>query len=58
VGSGQAALERLAQHVDDLIVCDLHLPDVWPGDLPRDRVAVLKTATRRPLPARRVQTTV
>jgi CheY-like chemotaxis protein len=28
VGNGQAALERLAQHVDDLIVCDLHLPDV------------------------------
>ncbi len=28
VDSGQAALERLAQHAYDLVVCDLHMPDV------------------------------
>jgi CheY-like chemotaxis protein len=28
VGSGQAALEQLAQHPYDLIVCDLDMPDV------------------------------
>ena len=28
VGSGQAALEQLAQHAYDLIVCDLDMPDV------------------------------
>lgn len=28
VGSGQAALERLAQHAYDLVVCDLDMPDL------------------------------
>jgi len=28
VDSGQAALERLAQHAYDLVVCDLHMPGV------------------------------
>lgn len=44
VGSGQAALEFLAQHVYDLVVCDLHLPDV-------DGRAIYRVVARR-LPPR------
>ena len=43
VASGRAALERLAQHAYDLIVCDLHMPD-------RDGPAVYRTLARRPPP--------
>src|SRR6266404_9319313 len=46
VESGRAALERLAQHAYDLIVCDLHMPD-------RDGPAVYRAIERRrpPRPA-------
>ena len=43
VESGRAALERLAQHAYDLIVCDLHMPD-------RDGPAVYRELARRPPP--------
>jgi len=43
VESGRAALERLAQHAYDLIVCDLHMPD-------RDGPAVYRAIERRPPP--------
>jgi len=43
VGSGRTALERLAQHTYDLIVCDLHMPD-------RDGPAVYRAIERRPPP--------
>jgi CheY-like chemotaxis protein len=43
VESGRAALERLAQHTYDLIVCDLHMPD-------RDGPAVYRAIARRPPP--------
>src|SRR5713101_9709559 len=43
VESGRAALERLAQHAYDLIVCDLHMPD-------RDGPAVYRALERRPPP--------
>ena len=43
VDSGRAALERLAQHAYDLIVCDLHMPD-------RDGPAVYRALARRPPP--------
>jgi CheY-like chemotaxis protein len=43
VESGRAALERLAQHTYDLIVCDLHMPD-------RDGPAVYRAIERRPPP--------
>ena len=41
VESGRAALELLAQHAYDLIVCDLHMPD-------RDGPAVYRAIERRP----------
>jgi len=41
--SGRAALEQLAQHGYDLIVCDLHMPD-------RDGPAVHRALARRPPP--------
>ncbi len=41
VASGRAALEQLAQHAYDLIVCDLHMPD-------RDGPAVYRALARRP----------
>src|SRR6266436_645804 len=46
VESGRAALERLAQHAYDLLVCDLHMPD-------RDGPAVYRAIERRrpPRPA-------
>jgi len=47
VESGRAALERLAQHTYDLIVCDLHMPD-------RDGPAVYRALARRPPPRRAV----
>src|SRR5258708_39283290 len=43
VESGRAALERLAQHAYDLIVCDLHMPD-------RDGPAVYRAIERRAPP--------
>jgi len=43
VASGRAALEQLAQHAYDLIVCDLHMPD-------RDGPAVYRALARRPAP--------
>ena len=43
VDSGRAALEQLAQHVYDLVVCDLHMPD-------RDGPAVYRALARRPPP--------
>ena len=43
VGSGQAALERLAQQAYDLVVCDLHMPDL-------DGAAVYRTIERQPSP--------
>jgi CheY-like chemotaxis protein len=43
VESGRAALERLAQHAYDLVVCDLHMPD-------RDGPAVYRAVARRPPP--------
>ncbi len=43
VESGRAALEQLAQHTYDLIVCDLHMPD-------RDAPAVYRALARRPPP--------
>jgi two-component system NtrC family sensor kinase len=43
VHGGRAALERLAQHTYDLIVCDLHMPD-------RDGPAVYRALARRPPP--------
>jgi two-component system NtrC family sensor kinase len=43
VASGRAALERLAQHAYDLIVCDLHMPD-------RDGPAVYRAVERRAPP--------
>jgi CheY-like chemotaxis protein len=43
VASGRAALERLAQHAYDLIVCDLHMPD-------RDGPAVYRAIERRSSP--------
>ena len=43
VESGRAALERLAQHAYDLIVCDLHMPD-------RDGPAVYRALARRSPP--------
>jgi CheY-like chemotaxis protein len=43
VVSGRAALEQLAQHAYDLIVCDLHMPD-------RDGPAVYRALARRPPP--------
>ena len=43
VASGRAALEQLAQHAYDLIVCDLHMPD-------RDGPAVYRALARRPPP--------
>jgi CheY-like chemotaxis protein len=43
VDSGRAALEQLAQHAYDLVVCDLHMPD-------RDGPAVYRTLARRPPP--------
>src|SRR5258708_911784 len=43
VESGRAALERLAQHAYDLIVCDLHMTD-------RDGPAVYRALARRPPP--------
>ena len=43
VGSGPAALEQLAQHAYDLIVCDLHMPD-------RDGPTVYRAIERRPPP--------
>jgi CheY-like chemotaxis protein len=43
VDSGRAALERLAEHAYDLVVCDLHMPD-------RDGPAVYRAITRRSLP--------
>ena len=43
VDSGRAALERLAQHAYDLIVCDLHMPD-------RDGPTVYRALARRPPP--------
>src|SRR6266852_3202648 len=43
VESGRAALELLAQHAYDLIVCDLHMPD-------RDGPAVYRAIERRPPP--------
>jgi CheY-like chemotaxis protein len=43
VESGRAALERLAQHAYDLVVCDLHMPD-------RDGPAVYRATERRPPP--------
>jgi CheY-like chemotaxis protein len=43
VESGRAALERLAQHTYDLVVCDLHMPD-------RDGPAVYRAIARRPSP--------
>jgi CheY-like chemotaxis protein len=43
VDSGQAALERLAQHAYDLVVCDLHMPDV-------DGRAIYRVIGRRPPP--------
>jgi len=43
VESGRAALERLAQHAYDLLVCDLHMPD-------RDGPAVYRAIERRAPP--------
>jgi CheY-like chemotaxis protein len=43
VVSGRAALEQLAQHAYDLVVCDLHMPD-------RDGPAVYRALARRPPP--------
>jgi two-component system NtrC family sensor kinase len=43
VGSGQAALERLAQHAYDLVVCDLNMPDL-------DGRAVYRAIERQPPP--------
>jgi CheY-like chemotaxis protein len=43
VESGRAALERLARHAYDLIVCDLHMPD-------RDGPAVYRAIERRSPP--------
>jgi len=43
VESGRAALQRLAHHTYDLIVCDLHMPD-------RDGPAVYRALARRPPP--------
>jgi two-component system, NtrC family, response regulator HydG len=43
VDSGRAALERLAQHAYDLIVCDLHMTD-------RDGPAVYRAIERRAPP--------
>jgi len=43
VESVRAALERLAQHAYDLIVCDLHMSD-------RDGPAVYRAIERRPPP--------
>src|SRR4029077_19240901 len=43
VESGRAALERLAQHAYDLIVCDLHMTD-------RDGPAVYRAIERRAPP--------
>jgi CheY-like chemotaxis protein len=43
VESGRAALERLAQHAYDLVVCDLHMPN-------RDGPAVYRAIARRPPP--------
>src|SRR6266851_2254337 len=43
VDSGRAALERLAQHAYDLIVCDLHMTD-------RDGPAVYRAIERRASP--------
>jgi CheY-like chemotaxis protein len=43
VDSGQAALEQLAHHAYDLVVCDLHMPDV-------DGRAIYRVVGRRPSP--------
>ncbi len=43
VDGGRAALERLAQHAYDLVVCDLHMPA-------RDGPAVYRELARRPAP--------
>jgi len=43
VGSGQAALEQLAQHPYDLVLCDLHMPEV-------DGRALYRVIARRPPP--------
>lgn len=43
VGSGQVALERLAQHAYDLVVCDLHMPDL-------DGASVYRAIERQPSP--------
>ena len=43
VESGRTALERLAQHAYDLIVCDLHMPD-------RAGPAFYRAIERRPPP--------
>ncbi len=43
IDGGRAALEQLAQHPYDLVVCDLHMPD-------RDGPAVYRELARRPAP--------
>src|SRR5512137_897025 len=43
VGSGQSALERLAQQDYDLVVCDLHLSDL-------DGATIYRTIEQRPSP--------
>lgn len=43
VGSGEAALERLAQHAYDLVVCDLDMPDL-------DGPAVYRAIEQQPPP--------
>jgi two-component system NtrC family sensor kinase len=43
VGSGQAALERLAQHAYDLVMCDLSMPGL-------DGRAVYRVIERQPPP--------
>jgi CheY-like chemotaxis protein len=43
VDSGRAALERLAQHTYDLVVCDLHMSDL-------DGAAVYRTIEQQPPP--------
>jgi two-component system, cell cycle response regulator CpdR len=43
VDSGRAALQHLAQHAYDLIVCDLHMPD-------RDGPALHRALARQPPP--------
>ena len=48
VASGRAALEQLAQHAYDLIVCDLHMPGM-------DGVTSYREVERRnPVAARRI----